>query len=514
MAERVRAFDWSQTALGPMATWPQNLRSAVQICLTSRFPMFIWWGSQLINIYNDAFAPSLGRRHPWALGSPAHEVWREAWPVIGPEAEGVMRTDRATWHERLPLLLYRNDVAEEAYFTWSISPLEDDQGKIGGILCVATEESARVLAERVPDHLAEQRQLALDAANMGWWHYDPITRVASFDERYKQIFGVAGHQRSNDEILKRIHPDDLPGVWARVEAALDPQNPKPYSAQYRIVLDDQSIRWIEAHGLANFKGAGSERHAITLVGTVADITDQKRAAEAMKQQADELARSNSELDRFAYVASHDLQEPMRTVHSFAQLLQRRCGESLKGDGEKYLQFIMEGVNRMRALINDLLAYSRVSTHPVAFTTVNAMDVCRVVVQTLHATIESNHASVTVDRLPMVHGDATQLGQVFQNLIANAVKFHGERNSQIRVSANETNHEWIFWVSDNGIGIAPEYFERIFIIFQRLHTIDEYSGTGIGLAICKKIVERHGGRIWVESEVGKGSTFYFSILKPK
>jgi two-component system sensor kinase FixL len=253
----------------------------------------------------------------------------------------------------------------------------------------------------------------------------------------------------------------------------------------------------------------------TIVGAskiARDITARKRAEESLAHQAEELARSNMELERFAYIASHDLQEPLRSIQSFAQLLQRHCGGSLSGDAAEYLGYITGGVQRMQTLISDLLAYSRVNSQGAAFVPADCNEICDRVLEDLQASIDSNHAKVTIEPLPIVVGDPTQLGQVFQNLLVNAIKFHGKRTPCISVWARETSSEWVFAVKDNGIGIAAEYFDRIFIIFQRLHTIEEYSGTGIGLAVCKKIAERHRGRIWVESVVGEGSTFYFSILK--
>jgi two-component system sensor kinase FixL len=255
---------------------------------------------------------------------------------------------------------------------------------------------------------------------------------------------------------------------------------------------------------------GGGRRVFT--GIVRDITERKAAEAALTRQAEELARSNVELERFAYVAAHDLQEPMRTVQSFGQLLRRACGDALPADAREYLDFISGGVRRMQALIHDLLAYSRVSSQGAAFAAADCADICARVLENLTASVRASGAEVVVGPLPVVVGDATQLGQVFQNLLVNAIKFHGPSAPRVRVSAAEAPHEWVFSVADNGIGIAPEYFDRIFVIFQRLHTIEEYGGTGIGLAICKKIVERHGGRIWVESAVGAGSTFHFSIPK--
>jgi PAS domain S-box-containing protein len=243
---------------------------------------------------------------------------------------------------------------------------------------------------------------------------------------------------------------------------------------------------------------------------IRDISARKRADEELARQTEELARSNLELERFAYVASHDLQEPMRTVNSFAQLLKRRCADELSSDGKEYLGFITDGVLRMQNLIRDLLAYSRITCQGVGFGPVDCNEVLSEVVDGLHASIQSANARVTADALPVITADATQIGQLFQNLLTNAVKFHGMAPPRVHVSAKEAHGAWDFSFKDNGIGIDSEYFERIFVMFQRLHTSEEYAGTGIGLAICQKIVERHGGRIWVESEAGKGSTFHFRL----
>jgi len=226
----------------------------------------------------------------------------------------------------------------------------------------------------------------------------------------------------------------------------------------------------------------------------------------------ELERSNRDLEQFAYVASHDLQEPLRMISSFTQLLEQRYKGKLDKSADEFTKFAVDGANRMQRMINDLLSYSRLSTRGKSFEPVNSEEILARVHTNLLPLIEENQALLTHESLPEITADASQMLHLFQNLIGNAIKFRGKEPPRIHVFSESRKEEWMFGVRDNGIGIAKEYFDRIFVIFQRLHGREEYPGTGIGLAICKKIVERHGGRIWVESEPGEGSTFFFTIPK--
>lgn len=230
----------------------------------------------------------------------------------------------------------------------------------------------------------------------------------------------------------------------------------------------------------------------------------------MNRITDELKRSNADLQQFAYAASHDLMEPLRGVEGFANLLAQRYKGKLDANADDFIEHTVEGVKRMQVLIKDLLEYSQVGTKVKRFKPIDSSLIVGLAVGNLQVAIEENGAVVTYDDLPTVKGDFSQLSRLFQNLIGNAIKFRSEKTPRIHVSAERKGDKWIFSVRDNGIGIDPKNAERIFIIFQRLHGRDEYSGTGIGLALSKKIVERHGGHIWVESETGKGSTFYFTI----
>ena len=235
-----------------------------------------------------------------------------------------------------------------------------------------------------------------------------------------------------------------------------------------------------------------------------------RAEEAIQRYTKELERSNQELQQFAYVASHDLQEPLRMVSSFLTLLERRYGPQLDKDAKDFIHYSVDGAIRMQALINDLLEYSRVGTRGKSFTEIDLNEVMSQAKSNLKIAIKENKANIICHRLPIVYGDDTQLTQVFQNLIGNAIKFHGENSPGIHISSERKNGNYEITVKDNGIGIDPQYKERIFLIFQRLHNREEYPGTGIGLAICKRIIERHGGTIWVESKIGEGSAFHFSL----
>jgi PAS domain S-box-containing protein len=245
---------------------------------------------------------------------------------------------------------------------------------------------------------------------------------------------------------------------------------------------------------------------------VVDITDMKKIQLELQKQASELKRSNEELERFAYVASHDLQGPLRTISSYLQLLESRYSSALSDDAKEFINYSVNGAKRLQRLIQDLLNYSRINSRPKPYSDVNLADLLKVVVGNIQTNIDASGAVVKIDAMPTVIGDSSQLMQLFQNLMDNGIKFHRERKPELQVSAIDRETHWEFTIADNGIGIAPEFKEKIFHIFQRLHADTDFPGTGIGLAICKKIVHLHGGDIWFESEIDKGTTFFFTISK--
>lgn len=253
--------------------------------------------------------------------------------------------------------------------------------------------------------------------------------------------------------------------------------------------------------------SGDERLTVVILR---DVTDRRQQELDLEKRTEELARSNRELEQFAYIASHDLQEPLRIVSGYCQLLQRRYVGKLDADADKFINYAVDGALRLQELINDLLAYSRVSTKAKPFNKVNLTDICAQAIANLQIAIAERGAELSVEPLPEVQGDSWQLLQLMQNLIGNAVKFCSHATPKVWVGSRQDGNEWVVWVKDNGIGIDAKYFEKIFTIFQRLHSREKYDGTGIGLAICKKVVHRHGGRIWVESQAGNGATFFFAL----
>ena len=246
------------------------------------------------------------------------------------------------------------------------------------------------------------------------------------------------------------------------------------------------------------------------VGVFDDITQRKKAEQTLHQLTEDLRRSNAELEQFAYVASHDLQEPLRMVSSYMQLLSKRYQGKLDSDADEFIAYAVDGAKRMQILINDLLMYSRVGTRGKPLTSVSSEEALKAAIANLQFIIEENDVQLTHEPMPVVQGDPVQLVMVFQNLLGNAIKFRGSEPPRIHVGVRQEGCEWMFSIRDNGIGIDPKFYDRIFVIFQRLNDRSKYPGTGIGLAICKRIVERHGGCIWVESKPGEGATFYFTL----
>ena len=380
------------------------------------------------------------------------------------------------------------------------------KGEDGGLV-FARDVSERKRAEeelRAKEYLLSESQ---GIARVGSWESTLQSGATTWTPETYRLFGVSPDTfvLSAETFVSLIHPDDQPAMQAWMSNCL--AGLEPPDLEFRVLLQDGSVRYINGRG---HLVRDAERKPVRMVGVVQDITDFRRSEELLLLRTEELKRSNTELEQFAYVASHDLQEPLRMVSSYVQLLARRYQGKLDSDADEFIAFAVDGAKRMQLLINDLLAFSRVTTKGHGFKPVEADAALEDALANLKAAIEENQANVTSDPLPVVSVDSGQLTQLFQNLIGNAIKFRGMEPPRVHVSVERHAKEWVFSVHDNGIGIEPRHLERIFVIFQRLHSAAQYPGTGIGLAICKKIAERHGGRLWVTSEPGAGSTFHFTI----
>ncbi|MDD1676623.1 MAG: PAS domain S-box protein, partial [Methanomicrobiales archaeon] len=324
------------------------------------------------------------------------------------------------------------------------------------------------------------------------------------NQRFADMLGYTREEMYGKKALDFMEEDQAAKVKSSIALL---QKGKPLQEEYRFRRKDGSAVWTLASSSPLYDVDG--KHIGNLVMHT-DITDRKQVEEELQKTVDELKRSNQDLEQFAYIASHDLQEPLRNVTLFSQLFIRKYGDNLTSEGREYLDFVIEGSTRMSTLIHDLLDYSRVVTRGEPFIAVDMNDVVVDACTNLQTLIQESGASITYDHLPITNADPLQIRQVFQNLIDNALKYRGTGVPEVHISSVQKEDEWIFCVKDNGIGIAPEYHERIFQLFKRLHTRQKYSGTGIGLSLVKKIVDRHGGRVWVESEEGKGATFCFTL----
>jgi PAS domain S-box-containing protein len=388
----------------------------------------------------------------------------------------------------------------------SAVPLRRSDGSIGGAVTINQDITERRRAEEAL-HLANAYNRSLIEASL-----DPLVTIGR-DGKITDVNAatekVTGYSRQdlvgNDFLDYFLEPEKARAGYQRVfkEGCV---------VDYPLEIRHKDGRITSV--LYNASVYRDEKGEVSGVFAAArDITERKRAEEALRRAVADLKRSNEELQQFAYVASHDLQEPLRAVASFTQLLSERYKGRLDTKADEFIAFAVDGANRMQTLINDLLSYSRLETRGKPPERTDSHDALGRALANLGTAIQESGALVTNDDLPTVRADESQLTMLFQNLVGNAVKFHGPEPPRVHVSAALQGNEWLFSVRDNGIGIAQEYQERIFSIFQRLHSREEYPGTGIGLALCKRIVERHGGTIRVESGPGSGSTFFFTLPKP-
>jgi signal transduction histidine kinase len=424
MGELTRAKDWSKTPVGAVEEWPQSLRTTISIILNSKFPMFLWWGPELICFYNDAYRPSLGKKgkHPSILGMRAAEAWAEIWPTIKPLIDQVLSGGGATWSEDQLIPILRNGRLDDVYWTFSYSPVNDETGKITGVLVTCTETTEKVnIVKKLAENIEEQK-------------------------RFEQQLEKQVEERTKELAENNIY----------------------------------------------------------------------------------LEKMNKELQAFAYISSHDLQEPLRKIQAFASRIIEKEYDNLSDKGKAYFQRIQNSASRMQSLIDDLLVYSSTHTSDRKFENTSLNKIVNEVKQDLKEEILQKHANIDAAHLCSLKVIPFQFHQLFYNLISNSLKFslpgqppHIKISSEMAAGKKFKNdklademHYCHIRIADNGIGFDQQYSEKIFELFQRLHGKMEYNGTGVGLAIVKKIVENHNGIVTATAAENKGATFDIYIPAPE
>ncbi len=464
---------------------------------------------------SPGFLELMGKREEEVLGKTSIEIYDSGVGQVH------MENDALIFETGKPQLF--EEVADtpsgKRYFISVKSPFRDENGNIAGLIGIAQEITDRKRAEWKLKQLSQQRQLALDAAKMGWWHYDPVTRMSSWDERYGEIFQLPVTHGPNDEIFARMHPEDLPAVWSKVEAALDSKNPQPYSAEFRINLPGGGVRWVEAYGVAIFEGQGEGRIAKDFVGTVCDITERKQAEDETLRAMEQAEAASIAKSAFLANMSHEIRTPLNGVMGMLQLMETT---NLDSEQKEFVQVALQSSKRLTNLLSDILDISKVEAGrlEIYLQPFDFMDCMKSVSQMFEPVARQKglEFQMMVDPgIPeYVLGDSLRMQQVLGNIIGNAIKFTGEGQVEIGVhrlsSLTDGRSRLLFVISDTGLGIADDKLQDYFTTFSQSETDYKrrYQGAGLGLAISRQLVSLMGGKISVCSELGKGTTIYLSL----
>lgn len=496
----IRNFDWSATSIGHFTTWPTSLLTTVSTLINSRFPMFLWWGPDLLQFYNDAYRPSLGKegKHPLAIGNTGRECWPEIWPTIKPLIDQVLTGGPATWNEDQLLPIYRNNALEDAYWTYSFSRVNDDRGLPAGVLVICTETTGKIQAFRKIAEGRNELEFVVDAAELGTWDWDIPEGAISGNKRIREWFGLSdeGPFMLPDALRSAVLAEDLDRVSTDIRSALEKGSTGDYKCTYTIVNPkDQRKRIIKAKGKTVFN---SEGEAIRFSGIVQDVTDDY----LLQQRKDE----------FLSAASHELKTPLTSLKGSVQVLERMILADISSSKVPLLiKKANSNVEKLSAVIDDLLNVTKIQEGQLSLNKswFNMSDL--VSTSSDHLRLADKYqVDIQGDLDISVFGDSARIGQVLFSFINNAVKYAAE-SLRIEACIEAVENGVLVSVTDFGKGISPDKLPHLFDRYYRVDSAGvQFSGLGLGLYISADIVHRHGGQIGVESIPGKGSKFWFTI----
>ncbi|SNR74503.1 PAS domain S-box-containing protein [Maribacter sedimenticola] len=533
MSQLMRNRDWSKTPIGYPETWPQTLRTTISIMLNSPFPMFLFWGKKLKCFYNDAYRPSLGinGKHPSILGMSGKEAWPEIWEDIAPLLHSVTEKGESIWRENQLIPIFRNGRIEDVYWTFSYSPVKDESGNIAGVLTVCTDTTEAVkAANKLRESERRFREIA-DLSPIWIWITDAQVNV---EYANKELLKYIGLEKSSDFTgqtwEKMVHPDDIQLVYDGFGEAVRKQ--ENFALEYRVKnASTDQFEWFKVLAVPRYE----DKQLKGFIGTAMNIEQQKSFANNLKSEVEvrtreledsniQLEKMNKELQSFAYISSHDLQEPLRKIQMFAEVLLDKEIDNLSKKGKDKFEKIQSAANRMQSLINDLLAYSRADTEKRIFKKIELQHIIDEVKNDLAEEFKKKNGQVIVEESCSLEVVPFQFRQLMYNLVSNSLKYSkqdvapiitikGEIVNELTISGlvlkRNTQYAKIT-ITDNGIGFENQFSDKIFEVFQRLHGKQEYVGTGVGLAIVKKIVQNHNGYISASGEPNVGSVFQIFI----
>ncbi|MFL5731400.1 MAG: ATP-binding protein [Cytophagaceae bacterium] len=508
MAERTRNFDWSKTTLGIADRWPQSLRTILNVIISSRFPMFLWWGPELLCFYNDAYRPSLGNdgKHPAALGKPAEEVWPEIWHIIKPLIDHVLSTGEATWSEDQLVPIYRNGSIEDVYWTFSYSPVSDESSTRTGVLVTCTETTQKVILINQLKESEERFRTMAEGSEILIATSDETGNADYFNKGWIELTGRSMNNLLDFGWVDLIHAEDREMY---VKICLKAFEKKvPFAGEFRILNREGNYRWLLAKGPPRFRPDGSFAGYIS---SCVDITEQKEAEKTLRSSNEQLLRTNNDLDNFIYTASHDLKAPMSNIEGLLTSLHDSllCNkEKINDETEMIIQLMEKSILRFKNTIQDLTDISKAQkemeedVHEIIMS-----QIVEDVKLSINDKILLSGAVIRADfsEVNMLRFSKKNFTSIVYNLLSNAIKYADNcRSSEIDIKTSRSEEFVLLSIKDNGLGINEQNKRKMFTMFKRFH--DHVEGTGIGLYIVKRIVDNAGGKIEVESKLGEGTTF--------